>query len=75
MATLLKRHTGATLFPTHKQTVRQGQFLKRCGRLLLDGFSLQDALRFLETIVDKESRYMIRIIHREVSQGFCFQMP
>jgi len=52
--------------------VRQGQFLKRCGRLLLDGFSLQDALRFLETIVDDESNRMIRIIYREVSQGLLF---
>ena len=69
MATLPKRHTSATSFLTHKQTVHQGQFLKRSGRLLLDGFSLQEALRFLETIGDVKSRPMIQTIYREVSQG------
>lgn len=72
MATLPKKHTSAISFLTHKQTVRQGQFLKRCGRLLLDGFSLQEALRFLETIGDEKSRPMVQSIYGEVSQGALF---
>lgn len=72
MVTLPKKHTTIISFLTHKQTVRQGQLLKRCGQLLLDGFSLQEALIFLETIVDKESKKLIRIIHAEVSKGEMF---
>ncbi|WP_423188787.1 competence type IV pilus assembly protein ComGB [Alkalibacterium sp. f15] len=72
MAILPKKHTSVISFLTHKQTIRQGQFLKRCGRLLLDGFSLQEALLFLETIVDAKSKQMVQIIHKEVSQGTLF---
>lgn len=72
MAISLKKPTTATLFRTHKETLRQGRFLKRCGQLLLDGFSLQEALVFLETIVDSDSRQMIEVVHKEVSRGELF---
>lgn len=72
MAISLKKPTAAISFRTHKDTVRQGRFLKRCGQLLLDGFSLQEALVFLETIVDSESKAMIELIHAEVSRGEVF---
>lgn len=72
MAILQKKHTSGTSFLTHKRSLHQGQFLKRCGRLLLDGFSLQESLVFLETIVDKKSEDMVQIIHKEVSQGKLF---
>lgn len=72
MAISLRKPTAAISFRTHKETVRQGRFLKRCGQLLMDGFSLQEALVFLETIVDSQARGMIEVIHEEVSRGELF---
>ncbi|MDN6327460.1 MAG: type II secretion system F family protein, partial [Alkalibacterium sp.] len=72
MALSTKKPISVTIYRTHKTTIQQGYFLKRCGQLLMDGFSLQEALIFLETIVDKHAKHMIETIHTEVSKGILF---
>lgn len=72
MAISLKKLTTVILSRTHRKTLQHGRFLKRCGQLLLDGFSLQEALVFLETIEDTDAKEMIETVHTEVSRGELF---
>lgn len=55
-----------------KSMYQQGVFLKRLGHLLLEGFSLQDALHFLKTTGDKTMRLWIESIEQGMNQGQPF---
>ncbi len=72
VATLLKKPTGVTSSPTSKQLHKQGVFLNRLGRLHEDGFSLKEALTFLQTIADKDTKEMVHFLIIESAKGSEF---
>lgn len=72
MGMLPKKHTNATLSLTSKELNQRGLILSRLGQLLEDGFSLREALTFLETIADKKSKPILQEIIRETALGIEF---
>lgn len=72
MVTFPKKPTHAISSLTSKELTQQGVFLSRLGRLLQDGFSLKEALTFLETIADKKSKPIVQGIKDEASLGVEF---
>lgn len=72
MATLRKKPTGVTSSRTSKQLKNQGVCLNRLGRLHEDGFSLKEALTFLETISDDKSKETVRYLMNETATGSDF---
>ena len=72
MATLPSKRINATLSLTSKDLNQRGQLLTRLGHLLEEGFSLKEALTFLETIADKKTKPVIHEIKREAGVGVEF---
>src|SRR5690554_626110 len=72
MGMLPKKRTSATLSLTSKELNQKGLLLSRLGQLLEDGFSLREALSFLETIADKKAKPIIQEIIRETGLGIEF---
>lgn len=69
MAIFLKKPIKGTSFRTSKQLYNQGVFLNRLGRLLLEGFSMQEALNFLQRLSNNDSEKWVGIIRTQVTEG------
>lgn len=69
MGIFQKKLTSNTIYRSQKETREQGLFLKRMGTLLLEGFSLKEALRFLLTITDSKQVKWVKVIEQNVNTG------
>lgn len=67
MDSLQNKPTQAT--KSLKSSFTQGLFLKRLGTLLMEGFSLKEALHFMSTIAERETSKWIDSIEQGLEQG------
>lgn len=69
MVIFQKKPTSASNYRTSRELNRQGLFLTRLGRLLGEGFSMREALQFLENLGKEKEKDQTSGIRSAVEQG------
>lgn len=69
MAIFLNKHITVSKFQTSKQLQSRGDFLSRLGKMLIEGFSLKEALSFLSTVSQKGSSNWVKNLETSVLDG------
>lgn len=69
MVIFQNRRTNSFTFSTSKQIHAKGLFLKRLGKMLLEGFSLREALVFLSRVSKDESKHWVNEVQISVLEG------
>ncbi|MCC5894606.1 MAG: type II secretion system F family protein [Alkalibacterium sp.] len=69
MGIFQKKPISGTSLRTSNHLYKQGVFLNRMGRLLSEGFSMNESLHFLQTLSKSDSASWVTIIRNEVTEG------